>query len=361
MSAPSRILLVRLSHLGDVVHALCVYHALRAAWPSAELAWAIQPEFAELVEPLPGVVRTLRFGRRDGWRAWPRLWREARAFAPELAVDAQGNVKSALVVLGSGARRRAGLARRDWREPLAAGVLDDPAPPAEARPAHAMHRMLALARHVAPGVAAPELHPVPTPAETARGHRELARRSLDPRRTVLVGVKPACDVRGWPTARWAELARGLAADGRAVLVVAGPGAEREGAALAVELADERRVAVWPDQRGLRELCGLFAAAAALDVPYVGCDSGPLHLAAACGVRTVCLEGPQDAARTGPWPLGADGPHRVVRARARPACAPCLARRCTHAEGAVCMSGIDPRDVREVLAAPAPAGSPSTAR
>ena len=67
-SSPRRILLVRLSHLGDVVHALPVYHALRRAFPEARVAWAVQEEYAELLEPLPGLTRTFRFERRGGWR-----------------------------------------------------------------------------------------------------------------------------------------------------------------------------------------------------------------------------------------------------------------------------------------------------
>ncbi|MFT4648279.1 MAG: heptosyltransferase-1, partial [Glaciecola sp.] len=52
---PARILLVRLSHLGDALHALPVYHALRERFPGAEISWIIQPEFAGFLENLPGL------------------------------------------------------------------------------------------------------------------------------------------------------------------------------------------------------------------------------------------------------------------------------------------------------------------
>jgi ADP-heptose:LPS heptosyltransferase len=71
----------------------------------------------------------------------------------------------------------------------------------------------------------------------------------------------------------------------------------------------------------------------------------MHLAAAVGLPVLVLEGPQDAARTGPWPPpDAESPHRVVRAADEPRCAPCFARRCTHAAGPVCMIGLDPARV-----------------
>jgi len=70
----------------------------------------------------------------------------------------------------------------------------------------------------------------------------------------------------------------------------------------------------------------------------------MHLAAAHGVRVIALEGPQDAARTGPWPLADSGPHHVVRTRRTLECAPCLKHRCRHPEGPVCMASLAPEDV-----------------
>ena len=61
MKHPERILIVRLSHLGDVACALGVFHALHEAYPAAEIGWAVQPEFAGLLEGLPGIERIFRF------------------------------------------------------------------------------------------------------------------------------------------------------------------------------------------------------------------------------------------------------------------------------------------------------------
>ena len=129
MVEPKRILLIRLSHLGDVVHALPVYHALRCRFPRATLGWVIQPEFSALVAGLPGLDRVLHFDRRGGAAAWLRLREELGAFGADLAVDAQGNLKSALVALTSGATRRVGLARGDWREPLGSLACGEHAEP----------------------------------------------------------------------------------------------------------------------------------------------------------------------------------------------------------------------------------------
>ena len=85
---PRRILLVRLSHLGDVVHALPVFHALRGAHPRARIGWAVQREFAGLLEGLPGLDEVLDFERRGGARAWLELseeWPDTRAFVEAVA------------------------------------------------------------------------------------------------------------------------------------------------------------------------------------------------------------------------------------------------------------------------------------
>lgn len=366
--AARRILLVRLSHLGDVVHALPVFHALRAAEPGAEIGWVIQREFADLVRGLPGLARVFEFDRRGGVRAWLALRAELARWRADWAIDAQGNWKSAGVVRIAGAARRTGLHADEWRERSAAWLVNDHAE--KARGPHAVQRMFALAEHVAgsahgarsgDAASARELAPPFVQASTGafelglgadeleRAAQELAQHVALPFDGVIVNLATPGDVRSWPAARFGELARALARRGERVLVLSGPAEAETGRALARELSGERLVAPWTGQRGLRTLAGVFTLAARGGASFAGCDSGPLHLAWACGMRVVCLSGPQDARRTGPWPVAdGAGTHAVVRAHAEPACAPCLARRCAHADGPVCMTRIDAGDVLAAL-------------
>lgn len=357
MPDPRRILLVRLSHLGDVVHALGVFHALHAAFPGAEIGWAIQREFAELVAPLPGLARVLCFDRRGGPAAWLRLRRELSAFGAVWSIDAQGNAKSALAARLSGAPRRSAPARADWQEPWAAWSANDRAPALRPPARHALERMAQLVAHVAPGSALPlRLDAALSPAERAAGERALEQRLPEPGgRPVLLHLSTPGDVRGWPLEHWLRLVEALRARGRGVLVLSGPAEAELGGELA-RRAPQAGVAHWIGQRGLRALAAVLEAAARRGLALVACDSGPMHLAAAHGLTVVALEGPQDAARTGPWPPrdpsgSRETPgHRVVRARAEPECAPCLARRCRHPAGPVCMHGIEPEDVLAALPA-----------
>ena len=348
-----RILLVRLSHLGDVVHALPVYRALRERFPEARLAWAIQAEFADLIADLPGLDRTILFDRHGGIRAWSRLRRALRDFSADWAIDAQGNLKSASVTLLSRAGRRSGLHIDDWTERLGAFVINDRAPRRAPNTApHALDRALHLARHVG------EFDELWTPTEWLQlspemvAHGEARWDSFfatgTPMPVVLQLAAPG-DVRAWPVESQRALLRGLAERGRPVLALSGPGEEALGRDFAAEFAGEPRVRHWVGQRGQRELAAFFRAAATHGALFVTCDSGPMHLAAAEGLRVVALAGPQDPARTGPWPLeGPSSPHRVVRATPLPECAPCLDRKCAHDTRRVCMEDLSADQVLRIL-------------
>jgi heptosyltransferase-1 len=354
LASEERILLVRLSHLGDVVHALPVFHALRSAHPGARIAWAVEPEFAGLLEGLAGLDRAILFQRRRGAAAWPRLASELAAFAPTWIVDAQGNLKSAAVGLCAPSARRSGLHRRDWREPLGARVLHDRAAPVARDEPHAVDRMLALAEHACGTRGEANFELSLSATELAGGAQALAAVLGSPPRAgdVVLALSAPGDVRSWPTAHWVLLARTLARAGRRVLALSGPGEIEVGRRVAGLLADEPGVHSWIGQRGLRELAAALTLAARAGARYVGVDSGPLHLAAACGLPVVVLEGPQSHTRTGPWPPPEREParprHAVVRAAQSPACAPCFARTCSHAEGPVCMERLLPALVADAV-------------
>ncbi|MBK8179861.1 MAG: glycosyltransferase family 9 protein [Planctomycetes bacterium] len=370
MASEERILLIRLSHMGDVVHALPVFHALRRARPAARLAWAVEPAFAGLLEGLPGLERVVLFQREQGAGAWPRLAAELSRFAPTWSVDAQGNLKSAAVSLCAGSARRSGLHPRDWRERLGAAVLHDSAPAAErprfasaagqvleAPSAHAVDRMLALARHVGGPECGADFDLALGPGELERGALRLAQvlGSAPGPGDVLLLLSAPGDVRSWPLNRWGELARALARRGRRVLLLGGPAEEAPGLELARELRDLPAVRAWVPQRGLRELAACFSLCAQAGARAVGVDSGPLHLAAASGLCVVVLEGPQSHWRTGPWPPPEreTGParHGVVRSSEELPCAPCFSRVCRHPEGPVCMTRLGIASVLEALERP----------
>lgn len=342
MPDPERILLVRLSHLGDVVHALPGFHALRERYPRASIAWAVQPAFAGLLEGLAGLDRIVPFDRDGGLGAWWRLRRELRDFAPDLSVDVQGNWKSGAVARLSGAPRRVGPARRDWREPSAARLANDLAPPVGADARHAQDRVLHLVRWLC-GPTSLRRDPGLT-ADECRAGRERLRRACGSATgaPVLVQVSPARDVRTATDTCLVDAVTQLRSDGRAVVLTAAPSETQRARALVRET--ERRgvepPALVDDSPNLRAFGALLAAAAEADGVLVTGDTGPLHLAAAVGLRCVCLSGPYDWRATGPWPPPDDGasPHRVLTVDVD--CRPCNARRCARDGGRACLDQLD---------------------
>ena len=327
--APKRVLIVRMSHLGDVAQTLPLVHGIQMLWPSAEIGWAIQPEFAPLVEPF---ARIFPFERRGGARAWPRIRAAMRAWRPDVTIDAQGNWKSAVCARLSGAPLRYGFERSAWQEPLAARVAGlEHAPPALTSPRHLVARCHSIAAHL--GVEAPHelrLDPLLSTAEVERG-RHLLLDALGeapgssrpgasaPPVTVLHPGVPA-DPRTWPEHSFLELGQRLVGRGRRVLFLTGPGEAASGEALRAAVPEAAHVV---GQRGLRDLCAILHAAAERRGELFTSDSGPAHIAASVGLPVRLLAGPEDPRRTGPWPpIGSaavggasqaeESPHRLVQ-------------------------------------------------
>ena len=357
-----RIAIVRLSHLGDIVHALPVFHSLRAAHPGARIAWVVQSEFAGLVQGMAGLDEVIIFERRGGLGAWLRLRRELRAFGAQLTVDCQGNWKSAIATRLTGAKRRVGMVRERWREGAAARLCNEFPEPSDLGP-HAVEPILDLAQWLALDHTlrhSSQFHLGLSEAESKAGEVELRERfsglkidNVRPAspRPVLLHLGCPDNPRSWPTAHFGQLATGLAAAGHPVLVLSGPAEAEQGRQLATDLAWEAGIDHWPDQRDLRQLAALFAAAARRGAALVSADSGPMHLAWASGLDVVLIAGPQDARATGPW--ASIGSHQVLHAPGFP-CMPCLKRTCEVAPEdsfAPCMTAVTPHQVLNAITGP----------
>jgi lipopolysaccharide heptosyltransferase I len=299
MSRPSpRILLVRLSAVGDVVHGLPVLCALREHLPAAHLAWAVHPPAAGLLRGHPAL---------DELIVVPRPWRpflsalgrlRTRTVPFDVSLDLQGLSKSALVAWAAGARRRIGFAGAEGRE-LSAWLNNERA---QAAGVHVIDRTLTLLRPL--GIASPRVrYGLPRFAAA----EELAERVVDENglRDDFAVINPGA---GWPSKRWprprfAEVARHLHRRwGLGSLVVWAGSEERAWAEEIVASAGPGAQLAPPTT--LPQLAAVLRRACL----FVSSDTGPLHLAAAEDIPCVALFGPTAAARNGPY-----GPqHEVVQ-------------------------------------------------
>lgn len=321
-SCPLRVLIVKLSSLGDLFHALPLVHLLRRQG-SATVDWVAQKEYCSVVTCFTEVSRVIPFPRRGFWRAWPAFCRCLRHERYDMVLDCQGLLKSALVArLARGKRRIGPSFHREgarWLYDAVAGPRD--------KDRHAVEENLDMARFL--GVPIDEVvFPLRFPP------LEIA--PARPR----IGVVPVSrwQHKNWPAERFAAMVRGLTErTGGSVCVYGGAGAE-EGAVCA-SIANSAGVRAY-NMGGKTSLTELGSHLAAMDVVVTN-DSGPMHMAAALGVPVVALFGPTDPRRTGPY--GAR--HRIVAAPC--ACSPCLSRSCRDAD-AQCMRLIGVDDVRAAL-------------
>lgn len=280
---PDRILVVKLSALGDLFHAMPVVHRLREHF-DCPVDWVTQPEYADLVVCHRDVDRVLCFPRKGSPGDLIRFRRELRARRYDLAVDLQGLAKSGLVLGMANAERK--LAPSRPRE--LAGRFAHEVPEAGAPTPHAMDRLFDTLRHlgidpepVEYPLDFPKVDPLP-----GRGPRlALAPRSRWPGKD-------------WPAKKFVQLVEKLRLERRLdVLILGGPADSEAGAELCAEIGDR----CW-NLCGVHPLSHLGGVLKQVDC-LVCNDSGPMHFAAAVGTPLVALFGPTDPARTGPWGEG----------------------------------------------------------
>jgi lipopolysaccharide heptosyltransferase I len=289
-----RVLIVRLSAVGDCVQTMPLACAVREQWPDAHLTWVVEKGAAPLVEACDAVDQVIvlpkRFATSPSLLA--RLRRELRREPFHFTLDPQGLTKSGLVAWLSGARRRIGFSRPAARE-------INPWLQTELVASHARHRVpqyLDLLRPL--GIDSQQVRfglTIP-PVVEAKVAEFIIQSALE---GGYVALNPGAgwDSKRWPIECYAEVARHLATCGTPCVVTWGGAQERDWAETIV--TQSRGAAVLAPPTSLLELAGLLQHSRI----FVGSDTGPLHLAAALGTPCVALFGASSAVACGPYGSG----------------------------------------------------------
>lgn len=328
-----RILIIKPSSLGDVVHALPALQALRHRWPAAEIHWLVKHEWAGLLERAEGLDHIWRIER--GWRGWPAAVSQLRAARFDLVLDLQGLLRSGVTARLTGCRRRIGFA--DAREGSPLFYTERVQVPTADM--HAVDRYLVLsARAGAPVPDKLEFRLCPTSDDRDQVSAMLRRHGLAPG-TPWIAMNPAARwlTKRWPSESFAQVADEIHTMGLARVVLIGSEIDRP-AADAVKNAMRTAPLDLTGATGLQLLPALLASSALL----VTNDSGPMHVAAAMGTPVVALFGPTSAVRTGPYGAG----HTVLSSAV--ACRPCFSRRCRNAVQLECLTAITPDRVLNAI-------------
>jgi heptosyltransferase I len=305
-----RIALVKLSSLGDVVHALPAARALRAWWPRAELTWVVERREQAVLRDNPDVNHVVSIDTRL-WRRELRhpagaasvvakirgLARRLLAGRCHVAVDLQGLWKSGVITTMTRAPRRVGLAASHCRERGSAWfTTQHVTPPREA--VHVVDQYLAVV--AALGVDLATVGPPTFPIPGDPGAEALVARWLEEEGvkagTPLVILNPGSggDHKRWAVEPFRRLGEELAVRlGARVAIPWGPGEEPLARAIAHGM---RPSPIVPPPTTIDDMIAVFRRGTLV----VGGDTGPVHVAAVLGVPTVGLYGPTKASRNGPY-------------------------------------------------------------
>jgi heptosyltransferase I len=293
-----RILIVRLSAVGDVIQTMPVACALRERFPEAFLAWAVQERAGSLLRGHKAIDELILLPR--GWLKSPRgVWRlrrKLRELKFDVAIDVQSLTKSAVLAWLSGAKRRIGFGNPGGRE-LSKWLNRERVDP---KATHVVDRYLELLRPL--GIESPAVRfQVPEQEEDRRAAEETIGRMGLQGGFAIVNPGAGWPSKLWPAERYAAVARHLGDVWHLPTLVTWAGeAERILAEQVAEAAGGAGRVAPPTT--LPQLAALARRARL----FIGSDTGPLHLAAAVGTRCVGLYGPWPAARHGPY-----GPQHIA--------------------------------------------------
>ncbi len=324
-----RLLFIKPSSLGDIVHAMPALAALRSCFPHAEVTWLVKRQWAPLVEVMKGVDRVCRV--EGGLSGWVGRVPELRAAQFDLVVDLQGLFRSGAMAWLSGCRHRIGFANAREGSPLFyTRRVEVPG-----GPMHAVDRYLLVAEALgAERPAQPHFEFIDRPEDRQAVERILADSGVVASSPwIAINASARWETKRWPTQHFADAADELSRlQGIPILFIGGTAERQEAQAV---MACMRTKAV--DLTG-RTPVGLLPCLLRQASVLITNDSGPMHIAAAVDTPVVALFGPTDPRRTGPYGRG----HLVLSHPVE--CSPCFRRDCPRAVKLECLTEVRPDQV-----------------
>jgi lipopolysaccharide heptosyltransferase I len=313
-----RILIVKPSSLGDVVHALPTVHLIRQQFAQARISWLLNDSLASLLKRCRIIDEVIEFPRHN-WRKLSALVGRLRRERFDLVLDLQGLLRSGWMTWVTRAPRRIGLS--DAREGSRLFYNEIVRVPRS----HAVERYLCAARHLGC-----QDGPIEFPLGSSDADRHYVDQLLTRHVSSLIAINPSAR---WETKLWGiESFRALIDRlPRDRVVLTGAASEAE---WINRLAND--CCSVAGKTDLAQLAELYRRCAVV----ITNDSGPMHVAAAVGTPVVAIFGPTDPALTGPY-----GKQHVVL-RAGIPCSPCLKDHCTHTPRMECMEKVTVEQVLE---------------
>jgi len=337
-----RILIVKLSSLGDVIHTLPALFLLRKKYPDAHITWLIEEESADLVVDHPLIDNIIVFRKKrwlhglGGYRKLAQTFHEAADFIKELrsssydlVIDFQGLLKSGILVgLCRGKRKRGFYPGREKSHLFLNEKVPHPG-----FGLHAVDRYISLISSLGCSCQSPEFSISIHQAQRDRVAAFFQEKGISAEKPiVLLHPGTRWESKLWEEKRWALLGDLLRDKNDAQVIFTG---SRGDVSLISRITKQMRTpgVTAAGSLNLKELAFLQTQADVVVIP----DSGPMHLAAALGRPVVALFGPTDPSRTGPY----GDIHSVIFKTME--CRPCFRRQCSFNK---CMKEISEIEVWE---------------
>ena len=324
LSPMNKILIIKMSAVGDVVMSLPALEALRRKYPGAEIDWLVEPASAGLLQGHPHLGRVIVSPRREltrllksgrlfqARRLYADFKKELRAMEYDVVLDLQGLLKSGLMVRLARGRRKVGF---DLTREKSFKFLNEKMPPYDPD-RHASLRYLDAAVYL--GADRPDQWPdryyAPPPEAVEEAEKLLAEKVHGP--FVILNPGARWVTKRWPLHHWTELADKILRNTNLEVVVTGGTDDDEWGRVIEKAVPEIAV----NFCGLTSLPVLAHIMTRAEGVITG-DTGPMHLAAAVGAGGVALFGPTKPWRTGPF----GGHFEVLRPKLN--CLGCLKKNC----------------------------------
>jgi len=329
---PRKILIVKPSSLGDVVHSLPFLNAMKTCFPGAEIHWVIAKGLEGLLDGNPMIER-LWIIHKDSWKKInnakdtvteiKNLFKDLKKEQFDLVIDLQGLLRSGVITKASGAPVRIGFkearegSRFFYTHKVAGGKY-----------VHAVDRYLKIARFLGCDVSDIYFPFAPAMSLSSLSTQNSKFNIREPYAVIIPGAR--WKTKRWPPEKFGELASRLPVQS----VIVGSKSDKDVADEIVSLSNGKAVSL-AGKTSLKELTAVMRKAKFV----VSNDSGPMHIAAALGIPVYAIFGPTDPRRTGPYGEG----HTIIRAEMP--CAPCLKKKCDDMR---CMNGLSAERVYEII-------------
>jgi heptosyltransferase I len=328
---PRKILIVKPSSLGDVVHSLAFLNAIAECFPGAEIHWVIAKGLEGLLEQHP-LLQKLWIINKDDWKQLKkapytvkelkRLFQGLKKEKYDVVIDMQGLLRSGIIASATGASLRIGFkeAREGSRYFYTHTVKGG-------KDIHAVDRYLKIASFLGCDVSRVSFSLPPESPSIFQS--QLSSYNLNKEYAAIIpGARWKTKI--WPPEKFGELASRLPVQS----VILGSKADQDIADLIVSISEGKAVSL-AGKTNLKELIAVIRKAKFA----VSNDSGPMHIAAALGIPVFAIFGPTDPIRTGPYGEG----HEIIREDV--SCVPCLKKKCDTMK---CMKGISAERVFDII-------------